>query len=342
MSDLAFNMNGDGFDVPESVVAWRVRRLKPRGAPELVYGRDGRPLQVPVDADIDELREAVEQVGKYRLDPLTDDGKLATDVPAAYVQVVQPRDAAPTVAPVVVAAPVATETEGIVREAMRLNSEIAKSMIDRFPAMMEAAARLIDAADGAGISSRRPLLLAPTVAQDDDDQDDDTFEDDDEDVAPAIPAGGFDLNALVAQIVPIVIAKVMNGGLDLSSLGALLDWRKATPKAAASTVARPAEARRAESPRPQAEARTTPPAANGSDGAAASTAIPTLEPAAMMHFLAIQKALSPDEAALAKEVAKAFSPAELNAWIADLSKLTVPEAVAKIRAIVARGAAGAA
>ncbi len=61
----------------------------------------------------------------------------------------------------------------------------------------------------------------------------------------------------------------------------------------------------------------------------------------MMHFLAIQKALSPDEAALAKEVAKAFSPAELNAWIADLSKLSVPEAVAKIRAIVARGAAGA-
>ena len=26
------------------VTAWRVRRLKPRGAPELVYARDGRPL----------------------------------------------------------------------------------------------------------------------------------------------------------------------------------------------------------------------------------------------------------------------------------------------------------
>ncbi len=42
-----------------------------------------------------------------------------------------------------------------------------------------------------------------------------------------MPIGGFDLNALVAQIVPIVITKVMNGGIDLSNLGALLDWRKA-------------------------------------------------------------------------------------------------------------------
>jgi hypothetical protein len=29
-----------------------VRRMKPRGAPELVYGRDGRPLTVPIEAEI--------------------------------------------------------------------------------------------------------------------------------------------------------------------------------------------------------------------------------------------------------------------------------------------------
>jgi hypothetical protein len=36
-----------------------VRRMKPRGAPELVYGRDGRPLTVPIEAEIEDLREAV-------------------------------------------------------------------------------------------------------------------------------------------------------------------------------------------------------------------------------------------------------------------------------------------
>ena len=48
MSELAFNANGDTFDIPATVTGWRVRRMKPRGAPELVYGRDGRPLTVPV------------------------------------------------------------------------------------------------------------------------------------------------------------------------------------------------------------------------------------------------------------------------------------------------------
>ncbi len=50
MSELAFNQNGDLFDVPAVVTGWRVRRLKPRGAPELVYGKDGRPLTIPIEA----------------------------------------------------------------------------------------------------------------------------------------------------------------------------------------------------------------------------------------------------------------------------------------------------
>ncbi len=35
MSELAFTVNGDTFEVPNTVTGWRVRRLKPRGAPEL-------------------------------------------------------------------------------------------------------------------------------------------------------------------------------------------------------------------------------------------------------------------------------------------------------------------
>ena len=56
MSELAFNANGETFEIPATVTGWRVRRMKPRGAPELVYGKDGRPLTVGIEADIDELR----------------------------------------------------------------------------------------------------------------------------------------------------------------------------------------------------------------------------------------------------------------------------------------------
>src|SRR2546425_4365611 len=119
MSELAFNSNGDTFDVPATVTGWRVRRMKPRGAPELVYGRDGRPLTVPVESDVDDLREAVGTPGKYRLDPINDDGKCVEGVPPAYVQVVKPERIVET--GTALAAP-ATSDDAI-REAMRLNTE---------------------------------------------------------------------------------------------------------------------------------------------------------------------------------------------------------------------------
>ena len=48
MSDLAFNINGEPFEVPATASGWRVRRMKLKGPPEVVYGRDGLPLVLPL------------------------------------------------------------------------------------------------------------------------------------------------------------------------------------------------------------------------------------------------------------------------------------------------------
>jgi hypothetical protein len=299
MSELAFNANGENFEVPAAVTGWRVRRLKPRGAPELVYGRDGRPLTISIESSMDELRDAVGGVvGRYRLDPIDDDGKTIADVPAAYIHVVKAESPAVPAASVVV-----SEGDSTLREAMRLNTELAKSVIDRFPEMMHAAAELLRAADGAGLPARKPREVEL------DDRDDD----EDEPAAAAVASPTFELiNNLVAQVVPIIVTSL--AGKKMPKLASVLDWRKATPEAQAQ-------------PAPALEATT------------ATTdepmdALPPLDPKTMTHFIAIQSALAPAEAALARQVAAELSPVELRAWFDELSALSVPDAVAKIRSML--------
>lgn len=340
MSELAFNVNGDSFEVPPSVVAWRVRRMKPRGAPELVYGRDGRPLQIGVEADIDELREAVETLGRYRLDPLTEDGKIAEGVPAAYVQVVATRDGGG--GPTTPAVRESGDGDSLAREAIRANAEIAKAVIERFPAMMDAAARLVEAADGAGIAARRPAITPPQVDAGHADAADDASDDAEADDAEAddAPTAGFDLNALVAQVMPVVVGKLMNGGLDLA---AMLDWRKAKP---AGDGAPMHKARRApnisDAPVDASAREVSTPASTPPDKPPTNHATPALTAAQMVHFLAIQNALGERDAAMARAIAAELSPDERSAWLAELAALPVPDAVAKIRAVLAGDGKGAA
>lgn len=271
MSELAFNVHGENFEIPSVVTGWRVRRLKPRGAPELVYGRDGRPLTIPIESDVVDLREAVGGVvGRYRLDPVNDDGKQVESAPAAYIQVVKAELPAEGQGMVV-----RTEDD-VLREAMRLNTDLAKSIVDRFPEMMTAAAELLRAADGAGMPARQ-ATVAETPA-----------------VEEPAPASGFDLGGLVAQLVPVVMAALSKGKL----------------------------------PTPVHEAKALEPTKE--------TALPSIDPATMAHFVAVQSALTPHEATIAREVAKQLNPAELRGWFDDLKKLSVADAVEKIRGLTAR------
>jgi hypothetical protein len=285
MSELAFNANGENFEIPSVVTGWRVRRLKPRGAPELVYGRDGRPLTIPIESDMVDLREAVGgALGRYRLDPINDDGKAVEGTPAAYIQVVKAEqpEAQPT-------APIRHEDE-VLREAMRLNTELAKSIVDRFPEMLQASAELLRAADGAGMPSRHPVV--------------NRTEDEE-----AMAAGAFDLNTLVAQLVPLLMASLSKGKLKALDLASMLDWRKATPAL--------------DAPEEIANEQTH------------AMRVPSIDPATMAHFVAVQAALTPREADHAREVAKELKPAGLRAWFDELKKLSVPHAAEKIRGLIA-------
>jgi hypothetical protein len=61
----------------------------------------------------------------------------------------------------------------------------------------------------------------------------------------------------------------------------------------------------------------------------------------MDHFLAIQAALTPEESASVRAAANALSPLELCALVDEFSAMSVPEAVARVRALLA-GATSAA
>ena len=298
MSELAFNINGEAFDLPATATGWRVRRMKQRGAPEVVYGKDGVPAVCPIEADYAELRQLVGTPGRYRLDAIDDRGRTVSDVPAAYVLVsAAESDPSPTM-------PRNADVGGpayVMAEAMRLNTELARAVIDRFPQMVEAAANLLRAADGAGLPAREPRAI------EDDDGDDD-------DVAPA---KGFDLAALLP-----LAAALFSGG-KMPDLASMLDWRKAAVNAPATQLKLPSGGTStAEAPQPKNEA-------DASDEQA-----PALDPAAMANFVAIQSQLTPEESAIAREVASTLSTTELHAWIAELRDMNVADAVKKIRKLI--------
>jgi hypothetical protein len=168
-------------------------------------------------------------------------------------------------------------------------------VIDRFPEMMQAAAELLRAADGAGLPAREPRAV-------EDDEDDG-------DEAPASTSSPtFELiNTLVAQIVPVIVTSLAGKGLP--KLGGVLDWRKAIPA-------------------------TTAAEATHAAAKPAAIETPALDAAVMAKVMQIQAALTPAEQTRARMLAAELSPTELREWFAELSALDVPAALAKIRSVI--------
>jgi hypothetical protein len=178
MSELAFDMNGDPIVLPAIAQFWRVRRFRSpgsRGAPEVVEGKDGGPLILPIDIGFLEFREVVDSVpGRYRLDPIDERRKIINNAPAAYLTIAEsPRNGGGTLPSI------SDGPDSVLRdlaranvEMARVNADVSRNIADRFAGIMQAAAEVIRAADGAGIVSRQPLDPGLEVEQTDEDRDD--------------------------------------------------------------------------------------------------------------------------------------------------------------------------
>ena len=214
MSELAFNINGEAFEVPAQATGWRVRRMRAKGSPEVVYGRDGLPLVLSIDAGLEDLRGEVDVTGRYRLDLVDQHNKAITDVPSGYVQINTQQAASAGSSGSAEKSP--SQSDHPMVEAMRINADLAKTVVDRFPQMMEAAAVLLRAADGAGLPRRSNVLAELAEA----DASNDEHEESASDASPTIEL----INNLVAQVIPIVVTSLASGK-KLPKLASVLDWR---------------------------------------------------------------------------------------------------------------------
>jgi hypothetical protein len=313
MSELAFNINGEAFEVPANASGWRVRRMRAKGSPEVVYSREGLPLVLPIDAGLEELKAEVDVTGRYRLDLVDTNNKAIATAPSGYVQVNIDSTPAPA-APIASSVALLPPSDNIAIEALRTQAMIAQSVVERFPQMMEAAATLLRAADGAGLPARPPMA----VDDDDDDEDDEDEDEDGDDGEPRRRSGGLDIVALLTPILPLVVNGVVSGKVKLPDFAALLDWRKVKPKTAANDGA------------------PTTGATEATASAAPAAPVPALDLAQTRRFIEIQQALTPEEAAFARRAAGNLSPAEIATWLKQLSEVSLDEAVRMIRAHIAK------
>lgn len=305
MSDLAFNIHGERFEPPTEAMGWRVRRLKPggRGMPDVVFGEDGAPLMIDMDTELVEFRRLVgAEPGRYRLDPVDEDGKPVDGGAPSYLHMKSATEATP--AAHAQAASSSAELE-VIRELVKVNSEMVRAIADKFATVMDSAATLIRAADGAGMPARTPAALEqelPSAAALDDDE-----EDDDEELRNA-PTSEF--GQIIAQIAPLV---------QLALAG-----RNQAPAAPATRNAAPEDSANDDD--------------EDTDDEPEAPAALTREQ--MAHVVAVQMQLSPKERRLAEAMAKELTPGDLRAWVERLTALSVDGAAGLIRETIASSSVG--
>src|SRR5215468_9539424 len=163
MSELAFNINGEPFELPPTMTAWRVRKLKPKGAPDVVYGRDGLPLFLPLDADVEDLRREARLEGRYRLDPVDEHNRPIAGAQASYVCVHPvehaPEPRAPAAPPATPAMDTTAALVSALLESQKQHTELARMYVSQFPVLANAMAGVVRSAGDVGLTARVPLVV---------------------------------------------------------------------------------------------------------------------------------------------------------------------------------------
>jgi len=316
MCELAFGSNGERFEVPSSAAFWRVRRLRPggRGVPEVVFAESGLPLVVPIELGIEEFRGLVEEVhGKYRLDAIDDAHQVVDGCGPAYVCIAERK-----------ARPVVTYSkeersggsEDLLRELVRTNAEMVRTMTERFAGVMESAAVLLRAADGAGLPQREPAVVpvAPVVAPRNVAVVDEPEEDGGEP-----PDGG----ARIAEILQGVAEQTMpiiGHALNTRVLGLTTEQSIALMGGSPPVSSEPAVSVETDTPAEPEE----------------ETAVPRTPADFMAHLLAIEKLLTKREAQLARYAVQQMPPDAMARWREQIGLLSPEQAAEMVRAEVAR------
>jgi hypothetical protein len=226
MSQLAYDEDGQHFQVPATVARWKVRRFNNpggRGGAQIVYGEAGTPLFIDVDTDPSDFREAVGGVpGRYRLDGVDHQARVVEKVPPAYLMIGGTSTATPGSA--LSPPPMTTALEYALVEIVRANSEAIRAVTDKFGSVVEAVGGLVRAADGAGLPRRLPLgplLLDGTAHDIDEDEDED--EDEQEGAGAARPASESSMVNMLGQVMQMVsMFASMRGGANSPKIGAVM------------------------------------------------------------------------------------------------------------------------
>jgi hypothetical protein len=361
---LARDRDGNLIPPPDGMVAWRVRR-KTGGRPRIQLGVDKQPMQLPPSYSIVDLEDILAP-GAYLLDAVDERGEtlgLTVAIPIGELRNAdadEEDDGDEDVA-ISPALPTAGSETRLVLEANVRATQMAfmhnqktleialrtvEALRDGVHVLADAQAEWIKSmASSKGFfrNAAAPLQLPPPTqpsntqpskgeSERDDERTDDVEDDDDE--QEEAPRSALDrvvekLEPLIPVVVPQLVTMCMKafsgGGDEISKrvkldLGDYLNWSRITKKRNAAAAEIAAEKAAATAPSPVAE-------------------LPPTDLTQAAHFMQIQEALAPEEAAQARAIAAQLSPPELRTWFAELSKLSVADAVVKIRTFLAKPAA---
>ncbi len=372
MSELAFDKDGEPIEVHPDTEWWAVRAFQnpgARGTCSIARDDEGAPIHIEREGGFLDLKRAVRAVpALYRLDQCDGSRARIVGAQAAYVLITESQRNGGLGAglessshePLVL----------VLMELIRAQSDALRVTAKEQSNMMRAASDLLRAADQAGISRRPAPPPSPVNEVDDEDEDEDEDEDDDDDQPPPKHIAQVIAEKIIPKVDLVLshwISKKMKSEPPPPAAAPSPAPASATPTppapaaAPSAGAAPPAAAAAGASPAtPPRSAPATPPAAAGatvtetvetttvtvtpSPSAAAddsvrnATASPTITPEQIQHLLTIQARLTPREQAIANLVRERMSPEQQAQWLAELSAMTVEQALELVRSMIPKPA----